>query len=162
MRQTRTATPREHPRRDARAAARADFLPLMRTLVGAYQAFECCAVAHIRELGLKPPEFDVLCTLGNTDGMTLKELGERTLIYKTTLTGVVDRLEAQGLVRRTPHRDDRRCTRAVLTEAGEALFERVFPAHVAHLEARFARLPADQRALAVGVLRRIQALFREG
>jgi len=54
---------------------------------------------HIRSLGLTPPQFDIVATLGNTPGMSPKELGEKTLITKGTLTGVVDRLEDKGLVR---------------------------------------------------------------
>ena len=62
-----------------------------------YQAFEAYSAAHVRELGLTPPQFDIIATLGNTDGMTATELGEKTLITKGTLTGVVDRLSARAV-----------------------------------------------------------------
>jgi DNA-binding MarR family transcriptional regulator len=71
----------------------------MRELARAYQAFERFDAAGIREHGLTPPQADVIFTLGNTEGMTFKDLGEKTLITKGALTGVVDRLEAKGLVR---------------------------------------------------------------
>ena len=91
------------------------FLPLMRELVRCYQAFEQYSAAHIRELGLTPAQFDVIATLGNTEGMTFKELGEKTLITKGTLTGVVDRLVEKGLVTRKDHPCDARCFKVVLT-----------------------------------------------
>ena len=76
------------------------FLPLLRELACCYQAFESHSAAHIRTLDLTPAQFDLLATLGNTAGMSFKELGEKTLITKGTLTGVVDRMVAKRLVRR--------------------------------------------------------------
>jgi MarR family 2-MHQ and catechol resistance regulon transcriptional repressor len=49
---------------------------------------------------LTPSQFDIIATLGNTPGMTLQGIGEKTLITKGTLTGVVDRLQEKGLVDR--------------------------------------------------------------
>ena len=43
---------------------------------------------------------NVIFTLGNTDGMTCKDIGDWTHITKGTLTGVIDRLELKGLVER--------------------------------------------------------------
>ncbi|MFZ3174178.1 MAG: MarR family transcriptional regulator, partial [Thiobacillus sp.] len=75
-----------------------EFLPTVQALVQCYQAFEAYSAAHIRTLGLTPPQFDIVATLGNTSGMTATELGEKTLITKGTLTGVVDRLVDRGWV----------------------------------------------------------------
>ena len=67
------------------------FLPLLRELSDTFQAFEIYSASHIRAIGLTPPQFDIIATLGNTQGMSPKELGEKTLITKGTLTGVMDR-----------------------------------------------------------------------
>jgi len=48
-------------------------------------------------------------------------------ITKGTLTGVMKTLQARKLIRRTPHRDDRRRVSIGLTRAGERLIEDVFP-----------------------------------
>ena len=109
----------------------------MYELVRAYQAFESYSAAHIRTLGLTSSQFDIVATLGNTSGMSFKDLGEKTLITKGTLTGVVDRLEAKALVRRVASASDGRSQIVQLTKAGEALFTRVFPAHLCHLEQAF-------------------------
>lgn len=122
------------------------FMHLMRELVRCYQAFESYSMADIRTMGLTPPQFDVIATLGNTAGMTFRELGEKTLITKGTLTGVVDRLADKGLVRREAHPGDARCFKVVLTPAGEAEFNRVFKPHVAYVAVAFQRLPADRMA----------------
>lgn len=116
----------------------AEFLPTVVALVQCYQALLTSSDRHIRALGLTPPQFDVVATLGNTPGMTATDLGEKTLITKGTLTGVVDRLVERGWVERAAHASDRRCQIVRLTGSGEALFARVFPAQMAHMATHFA------------------------
>jgi DNA-binding MarR family transcriptional regulator len=77
--------------------------------------------------------------------MTCRELGERTLITKGTLTGVLDRLVARGLVSRCSHETDGRSRNVRLTEAGRHLFEAVFSEHLAHCAEAFVAL--DDAAL---------------
>lgn len=143
----------------ARAAARRPFIAVMRELVRAYQAFERYDDALHRARGLTRSQADVLFTLGNTEGMTMGEIGERTLITKGTLTGVIDRLTAKGLVERCEHPADGRCTVVCLTDAGKRLFERVFPEHIEALEERFERLGARELDTMRQVLRRLRDLF---
>lgn len=144
---------------NTRTAARQAFLPLMRELVGAYQAFASYDAAGYRDSDLTVPQADVIFTLGNTDGLTLGEIGERTLITKGTLTGVIDRLEDKGLVRRYACREDRRCTRARLTRRGKAVFTREFPRQVRYLKARFDKLSTAEQADALRTLRTLRELF---
>ena len=106
------------------------YLRSIRLLAECYHTFEHISSTNIRTLDLTPPQFDIIATLGNTEGMSFKELGEKTLITKGTLTGVVDRLEAKGLVCRALHANDRRSTIVRLTEKGEREFRRVFPPHI--------------------------------
>lgn len=145
----------------ARNAAKQDFMPLMRALVRAYQAFASfdASLHRTNGTGLTVSQADVIFTLGNTSGMTCGEIGERTLITKGTLTGVIDRLADKGLVRREPVRRDGRCTRIVLTAAGEQAFEAVFPAHVRKLKERFDRISPEDRAQAIRLFGQVQEIF---
>ncbi|MDN0082664.1 MarR family transcriptional regulator [Crenobacter sp. SG2305] len=136
------------------------FLPLMRELAETFQAFEQFSDAHVREMGLTPPQFDVVATLGNTEGMTARELSEKTLITKGTLTGVIDRLIDKGLVSRTTPPGDRRCVTIRLTAEGDALFQRVFPAHMTHMQAAFACFTATELGEIRNELRRLGDAFR--
>lgn len=120
------------------------FLATLRELARCYQAFEAYSAAHIRTLGLTPPQFDIVATLGNTAGMSFKELGEKTLITKGTLTGVVDRLVEKRLARRVASPTDGRSQIVQLTAKGEALFAKVFPEHIAYAKRAFAPLGADE------------------
>lgn len=96
------------------------------------QSFERFSGESVRQCGLTHAQFDIIATLGNTQGMTYKELGEKTLITKGTLTGVIDRLEQKGLVARERSCDDKRSFYVRLTACGEALFQDVFPKVVEH------------------------------
>lgn len=120
------------------------FLPTLRELASTYQAFEAYSAAHIRTLDLTPAQFDIIATLGNTPGMPLKELGEKSLITKGTLTGVVDRLTDKKLVQRVASPSDGRSQTVQLTQRGDALFERIFPDHLAHLQRAFVDLSPDE------------------
>lgn len=139
----------------------AEFLATIQALVQCYQTFEAYSAAHIRGLGLTPPQFDIIATLGNTPGMTATELGDRTLITKGTLTGVVDRLAARGWVERVAHESDGRCQIIRLTQSGEALFAKVFPAHLAYMDACFAGVPAAGHARWQTALRTLQQIFKK-
>ena len=116
------------------------FMPTLRQLIRCTQAFERFSGAHVKKMGLTESQFDVVATLGNTSGMTCKELGERTLITKGTLTGVLDRMAARGLVSRKADADDARRTHIALTRKGTVLFDDAFPAHLKHLQRAFDRV----------------------
>jgi MarR family transcriptional regulator, 2-MHQ and catechol-resistance regulon repressor len=133
--------------------------PLLRELVRAYQAFSAYSEAHVRQLGLTPAQFDVIATLGNTAGMCMGELGERTLITKGTLTGVIDRLEQKQFVQRKVSAGDRRSVVIRLTPQGEALFVRVFPAHMAYLKQRFDQMEPSELELLTVLLSRLRQVF---
>lgn len=107
-------------------------LKSLRLLAECYHLFERRSAEMTRALGVTPPQFDIIATLGNTEGMTFKELGEKTLITKGTLTGVIDRLEKLQLVSRCDHCSDKRSTIVRLTPQGEAFFAEAFPKMVRH------------------------------
>lgn len=133
------------------------FLKVLRPLVEAYFAFLRKSDRHIRSLGLTPPQFDVIVTLGDTNGMTLtcKELSEKTLVTKGTLTGVMDRLEAKGLIERAPSKEDRRSTIIRLTPKGNGQFRKIFPAQIYYLRPYFERAltPAQMKELRLTLLK---------
>lgn len=138
---------------------REPFLPMLRELARCYQAFEAYSSTHVRSLGLTPSQFDIVATLGNTPGMNFRELGEKTLITKGTLTGVVDRLEAQKLVRRSASPEDGRSIIVSLTPAGERLFRRAFDTHLAHLRQALGALDETRLAQIESALRGLRETF---
>ena len=141
--------------------AKEPFLAVLRELAQAYHAFSAYSAAHVRQLDLTPAQFDVIATLGNTQGMPLSQLAQKTLITKGTLTGIIDRLEEKGLVCREVPVGDRRSFLAVLTPAGEALFAQVFPAHIAYLSRVFANVDAGDLEQVRRTLRALRSRFQE-
>lgn len=135
------------------------FMPVLYELVRAYQAFESYSAAHIRSMGLTASQFDIIATLGNTEGMSFKDLGEKTLITKGTLTGVIDRLADKALVRRVASLSDGRSQIVQLTRSGEKLFAQVFPAHVSHLEQVFGNFSQQDFENAEVVLQQLKDAF---
>lgn len=140
-------------------AAKLLFMTVVRELVRCYQAFEMYSSAHIRELDLTPSQFDIIATLGNTKGMTSKCLGERTLITKGTLTGVVDRLIAKDLVRRVQCEYDGRSQIVQLTPEGEAMFDKVFPAHIEYMKRVFVDFREEDLKQAEALLMQLHRAF---
>ncbi|MEN9206186.1 MAG: MarR family transcriptional regulator [Thermostichales cyanobacterium BF4_bins_65] len=145
----------------AQQAAQESFLPLLRQLVRTYQMFEQRSHAHIRQLGLTAAQFDVIATLGNTQGMTMNVLAEKTLVTKGTLTGIVDRLEQKGLVQREVPPEDRRCFTIRLTPTGEALFHRTFPQHIAYLKQFFQQLSPDEQRQIQNSLAKLETVLAQ-
>ncbi len=138
------------------------YLKVLRPLVEAYLAFWRADNRHIKAMRLTPSQFDVISTLGDTDGMTCSELSARTLVTKGTLTGVLDRLVSKGLVRRDDVKGDRRCIMIRLTEKGDALFRKTFAAHVAFLRPYFERALSQKDAEQLRILLiRIRNSFSE-
>ena len=146
---------------ESRYMPKEQFIRTLRSLAECYQAFEAYSMAHVRKLGLTGAQFDIVATLGNTPGMTCKELGEKTLITKGTLTGVLDRLEARGLIRRTASDADRRQVFIVLTPQGVRTFERVFPAHIGHLKPAFTALSPRELDQTTELLHKLRDALRE-
>jgi len=114
------------------------YLKSVRLLAECLQGFERYSGESVRQYGLTHAQFDIIATLGNTSGMNYKELGERTLITKGTLTGVIERLELKGLVLRERSLDDKRSYFVRLTDSGDAVFRDVFPKVVDHGKQLFA------------------------
>lgn len=70
------------------------------------------------------PRFDVMAALfRRREGVTMTELSRMLLVSNGNATAVVDRLERDGLVRRSPSETDRRTVFVRLTDAGVAAFE---------------------------------------
>jgi DNA-binding MarR family transcriptional regulator len=88
-----------------------------RSMTHAYQPL-------LEPLGLTYPQYLVMLVVWEEDGASVKRLGERLQLDSGTLTPVLKRMEAQGLVERTRDPADERVVRIHLTAAGRALERR--------------------------------------
>lgn len=103
-------------------AAAAGGMATVTSIVRAQQIYLGRIDAVLRPLGLTFARYEVLMLLlfSRTGLLPLNKVGSRLQVHATSVTNAVDRLEAQGLVRRVPHATDRRTTLAeILTEGRE-------------------------------------------
>jgi len=88
-------------------------------------------MSHFRpvlsEYGLTEHQWRVLRVLWEENGMESNELADRTLMLRPSLSGVVDRLERDGLVGRKKTRQDGRKVCVWMTRKAKRLYERVVP-----------------------------------
>lgn len=93
------------------------------SVMRAQQVFLARVDAVLKPLGLTFARYEVLMLLEfSRDGaLPLSKVGSRLQVHPASVTNAVDRLQAQGLVRRVPHPSDRRATLAELAPAGRAL-----------------------------------------
>ncbi|AUO22227.1 MULTISPECIES: MarR family winged helix-turn-helix transcriptional regulator [Pseudomonas] len=75
----------------------------------------------LQALGLTYPQYLAMMVLWEEDGLTVGEISNRLLTDPGSLTPLLKRLEAEGLLSRTRSREDERVVVVELTEAGRAL-----------------------------------------
>ena len=80
---------------------------------------------RLAPLRLTTAQATVLAFLNEEDGITPAELGKRLQLDSATLTGLINRLEARGLVARRKDREDRRAVRVCLSPPGRGLGRQV-------------------------------------
>jgi len=127
----------------------------------AWHAFEQFASRNLRKQGLTPAQFSVLSALAAGITLSCKVLSEQTGITKGSLTGIVDRLQQNGLVDRVTSREDRRSHLVNLTDEGRATFERVADKHFAHLQQAFEGVDRDELADIEAGFRRFRQLINQ-
>lgn len=76
-------------------------------------------------LGISIPQSFILLCLSEENGLTLKEIGNRTLIDSSSMTVLVDKLEKDNLVERQLDPQDRRAIRVFMTTKGEGVASEV-------------------------------------
>ncbi len=109
---------------------------------------------------LAPLEFAVLEQLDLEQGRRLTDIGVALLCVKSTITRLVDRLEADGLVVRTPDPLDRRAQRLLLTSRGAAVRAQAITLHSAAVERRMSCLSDDEQSRLYGLLDKLQVGLR--
>jgi DNA-binding MarR family transcriptional regulator len=81
--------------------------------------------ASCAELDLSAPQIHTILALGHTGALAMGDLARRVAVTEKTVTGLVDRLERDGLVARVRDDADRRVIHVGLTSGGEALSRRL-------------------------------------
>ena len=100
----------------------ADGLAAVTSIIRVRQLLSIQADQALAPIDLTFSRYELLIHLYFNDGqLPMGHLGKRLQIHQTSVTTLVDKLEAQGLVRRTPHPTDRRSMIVQITAEGRAL-----------------------------------------
>jgi DNA-binding MarR family transcriptional regulator len=98
--------------------------------------------------GLTQAEYDVLLTVTRCDGMTarLRDVTNNMLISQPSVSRLVDRMAARGLISKCPDPEDGRGALVRATPAGAAAFRRVASTHGRSIAERMSLLSDDELA----------------
>ncbi len=112
--------------------------------------------ARLREkYGQSMARFDVLSQLARAEGQALRsrDLSQALIAAPANISRLLDRMQKEGLLQRTPSARDRRSVMVMLTPAGAALFARMAEDHERWISVYFDAVPeTHQRALLKGLL----------
>lgn len=125
-------------------------------LAKAYQ--RGCAIfkEELDRYDLTPQQFGLLAFLWIEDGLSQTELSARSQIDRTTMGGIIDRLEKEVLVERRPNPDDRRAYKVFLTAKGKSLEEELC-AVAGHVQNKVnAPLTTEEQANLIRLLEKIR------
>jgi len=108
------------------------------------------------------PRFDLLAQLERApNGMTLGELSQRMMVSNGNLTGLVDRLREQGLIKRKPSPTDRRVQIVSLSAEGKRFFRTMARANADWVGEIFADLSKDDIETLMALLGKTKASARK-
>ena len=126
-------------------------------LLGSLHAVQARLEEALEPLGLSLAKFGVLSNLADAgEALPLSALAERQACVRSNITQLVDRLEAEKLVTRTPDPKDRRSVRAQITDEGRKRRAAGLKA-IKQAEAQlFEHLPKEEREWLMTMLRGLQ------
>ncbi len=97
--------------------------------------------SRLKTVGLSIPQFDLISTLSESEGLSQQDLAERLYVTKGNVSGLVDRLVTGGLVERRALANDRRSHALYLTEHGRALTEKGLAIQRSYVAETLGQLP---------------------
>jgi DNA-binding MarR family transcriptional regulator len=102
-----------------------DAMAAATSIMRAQQVVLAAVDGALRPFGLTFARYEglVLLLFSRKGSLPLGKMGQRLMIHPTSVTNIIDRLEAQQLVRRIPHPTDGRTTLAEITDEGRRLAE---------------------------------------
>ena len=130
-------------------------LRLFRVWMKASRAVVANIQKDIESHKINNENFMILELLYSKGPHPVQKISEKFSIPSGSITYVVDKLEKKGLVERQPNPNDRRASNVVLTEEGRALFDEIFPKHVATISQNLSFISNDEKQQLIDLLKRI-------
>lgn len=141
--------------RNAYPESQKDALKLWIVLSRCYSTFAQAEASQTKMKDLTPPQFGVLEALAHLGPMKMCDLGGKLLMSGANVTGVVDRLESKGFVRRVVQAGDRRTYIIHLTNSGGKLISKIFSRHAKVIEELASSLTSAERRQLTSLLKKL-------
>ena len=121
------------------------------------------AAGYCKQADLSPGRLNVLMALNTMPekAMALSEIGEYLVVTRPNVTGLIDGLVADGLVKRVDHPEDRRMVLAQLTPAGREFMRKFVPFHHRVLNTIMGSMTKQEKRQLVSLLDKLRARLRE-
>jgi DNA-binding MarR family transcriptional regulator len=130
-------------------------------LLGAASSIHDFIESHLSAVGLSVPRLAALQRLVDAGGsLPLGQLADRLACVKSNVTQLVDRLEADGLVTRSPDPDDKRSRLAIITDAGRRIHEDGVRVQRDVEERLFSRLSTDDSERLADIIAKLKSVSR--
>ncbi|MDY6863524.1 MAG: MarR family transcriptional regulator, partial [Thermodesulfobacteriota bacterium] len=110
---------------------------------------------ELKKEALTIPQLEIIACLNRKDGLTLSEIAGRLLVTGGNITGIVDRLEREGMVFRERDLKDRRVIRAKLTPKGFFVHKKILPIYKKKASEILQSLTKDEMRTLKHILKKI-------
>ncbi len=139
-------------------------LRLWLRLLRATRAIEAELRERLRvQFAITLPQFDVMAALTRKpDGISMTELSRMLIVSNGNVTGIIDRLAAEGRVERQPAADDRRSFLVRLTPKGESEFAAIARAHQQWIDKMLSGFDGAEAETIIGHLDGLGTRIRNG
>lgn len=168
---------RTSPRTEAEAPA--DMAPLRRGIAGTCERFSGCdydtvnalltlkrtaadlenlSAEYCKQVDLSPGRLSVLMVLNTypEKQIPLSEIGQHLVVSRPNITGLIDSLVDDGLVKRINHPEDRRMVLAHLTPQGREFMRKFVPFHLRLVNSAMAALTRNEKRQLVALLDKLR------
>lgn len=112
-----------------------------------------------REVGLTGPQLLVLQNIGAQPNIMVRQIAENINLSPATVTSILDRLEARGLVNRVRSTEDKRKVAISLTDSGQTSLEAAPLPFQEHFTNRFRQLEEWEQSQMVATMQRIASMM---
>ena len=130
-------------------------------LLGAADQLNDHLRAWLQARSLSPSKYKILTGLAAGKALSPSQLANHLGVRRPTLSGLVDNLQSQGLVVRTPDPGDRRSYRVTLSETGAALVEQAMAAQLTLMANCLGQLTLAERSALRKILSHLQLVPKD-
>jgi MarR family 2-MHQ and catechol resistance regulon transcriptional repressor len=138
---------------------------ILHTLLRTWGLLRQAQDPYFARFGISGSQWGILRVLQRAEAsgeaeVPLKAVSERLLIQPPSVTGVVDRMERLGLVKRSHSAEDMRVRHLSLTPQGRALLSRVLEGHAKRIQSLFGGLELQDQKTMLQLLKRLEVHLR--